>query len=78
MQRYDESYNPEDRDIMEEEDVKVDDRIKDRKLVYESQQMTLFRRCHSCGLEVKSVTSIVGILLVVNDICSDGHMLHWQ
>ena len=35
--------------------MKVDDGIKDRKfIVFESQLMTLFRRCHSCGLEVKS------------------------
>ena len=40
--------------------------------------MTLFRRCHSCGLEVKLKTSIVGTLLVVNGICPDGHVLHWQ
>ena len=30
--------------------------------------MTLFRRCHSCGLEVKLETTIVGRLLVVNGI----------
>ena len=64
---------------MEEEDVKVDDGIKDRKfIVFESQLMTLFHRCHSCGLEVKLETSIVGTLLVVNGICPDGHVLHWQ
>ena len=59
--------------------MKVDDGIKDRKfIVFESQLMTLFHRCHSCGLEVKLETSIVGILLVVNGICPDGHVLHWQ
>ena len=40
--------------------------------------MILFYRCHSCGLEVKLETSIVGTLLVVNGICPDGHVLHWQ
>ena len=64
---------------MEEEDVKVDDGIKDRKfIVFESQLMTQFRRRHSCGLEVKLKTSIVGTLLVVNGIFPDGHVLHWQ
>ena len=49
--------------------MKMDDGIKDRKfIVFESQLMTLFRRCHSCGLEVKLETSIVGTLLVVNGI----------
>ena len=49
--------------------MKVDDGIKDRKfIVFESQLMTLFHRCHSCGLEVKLETSIVGTLLVVNGI----------
>ena len=63
----------------EEEDVKVDDGIKDRKfIVFESQLMTLFHRCHSCGLEVQLETSTVGTLLVVNGICPDGHVLHWQ
>ena len=64
---------------MEEEDVKMDDGIKDRKfIVFESQLMILFHRCHSSGLEVKLETSIVGTLLVVNGICPDGHLLHWQ
>ena len=41
--------------------MKVDDGIKDHKfIVFESQLMTLFHRCHSCGLEVKLETSIVG------------------
>ena len=60
-----------------EEDVKVDNGIKDCT-VFESQLMTLFRRCHSCGLGVKLETSIVGTLLVVNGIYPDGHVLHWQ
>ena len=59
--------------------MKVDDGIKDRKfIVFESQLMTLFHRCHSCGLEVILETSIVGTLLVVNGICPDGHVLHCQ
>ena len=41
----------------------VDDWIKDHKfIVFESQLMTLFYRCHSCGLEVKLEISIVGAL----------------
>ena len=36
------------------------------------------QRCHSCGLEVKLETSIRGILLVVNGICPNGHVLHRQ
>ena len=52
---------------------------KERKfIVFESQLMQLFQRCHSCGLEVKLKTSIRGTLLVVNGICPDGHVLHWQ
>ena len=62
-----------------EEDVKMDDGIKDHKfIVFESQLMILFHRCHSCGLEVKLATFIVGTWLVVNGICPDGHVLHWQ
>ena len=57
----------------------MDDGIKDRKfIVFESQLMTLFNRCPSCGLEVKLETSTIGTLLVVNGICPDGHVLHWQ
>ena len=57
----------------------VDDGIKDHKfIVFGSQLMKLFCRCHSCGLEAKLETYIVGTLLVVNGICSDGHVLHWQ
>ena len=38
----------------------VDDKIKDRKfMVLESQFMTQFCRCHSCGLEVKLETSVI-------------------
>ena len=60
MSGYDESYNLEDSDIMEEEDKTVDDKIKDCKfMVLESQLMTQFHRCHSCGLEVKLETSVV-------------------
>ena len=52
---------------------------KDSKfIVFESQLMQLFQRCHSCGLEVKLKTSIRGTLLVVNGVCPDGHILHWQ
>ena len=61
VQGYDESYNVEDSYIIEEEDVKVDDGITDRKfIVFESQLITLFHRYHICGLEVKLETSIVG------------------
>ena len=60
----------------EEEDVTVDDGIKDHK--FESKLMTLFHMCHSCVLEVKLETSIVGTLLVVIGIYPDGHVLRWQ
>ena len=61
-------------DLVHESDVN-----KDRKfIVFESQLMQLFQRCHSCGLEVKLKTSIRGTLLVVNGVCPDGHILHWQ
>ena len=46
--------------------------------MFESQLIPLFQRCHNCGLEVKWEISIRGILLVVNGICPDGHVLHWQ
>ena len=80
IQGHDESYNPaEDDDVLEEENVTVDDGIKDRKfIVFESQLMALFHRCHSCGQEVKLETSVIGTLLVVNGTCPDGHVLHWQ
>ena len=58
------SYNPEDSNIVEKEDMTVGDGIK------ESQQMTLFHRCHNCALEVKLETSVVGTLLVINGICN--------
>ena len=42
---------------------------KNRKfIVFESQLMPLFQRCHSCSLEVELETSIRGTLLVVNGI----------
>ena len=57
----------------------MDDEIKDCKfMVFESQLMALFHRCHSCGLGVKLETSVVGTLLVVSGTCPDGHVLHWQ
>ena len=62
--------------MIKEEDVTVDNGIKDLKfIVLKCQRMTMFR---SCGLEVKLETSVVGTSLVVNDICPDGHVLHWQ
>ena len=61
-------------DLVHESDV-----TKDRKfIVFESQLMQLFQQCHSCGLEVKLKTYIRGTLLVVNGVCPDGHILHWQ
>ena len=55
----------------------VDDEIKDCKfIVFESQLMALFHWYHSCGLEVKLETFVVGTLLVVNGTCPDGHVLH--
>ena len=72
------NHDPEKSSTMEE-DVTVDDGEKDRKfIVFESQLMALFYRCHSCGLEVKLETSVVGTLLVVSGTCPDGHVLHWQ
>lgn len=47
-------------------------------IVFESQPMPLFQWCQSCGLEAKLETSIRGTLLVLNGICPDGHVLHWQ
>ena len=47
-------------------------------IVFVSQLMQLFQRCHGCGLEVKLKTSIQGTLLVLNGVCPDGHILHWQ
>ena len=50
----------------------VNDGIKNRKFItFKSQMMTLFCRCHSCGLEVKLGTSIVGTLMVINGIIPD-------
>ena len=46
--------------------------------MFESQLLSLFRRCHSCGQEVKLETSIVGTMLVVSGTCPDGHVLKWQ
>ena len=55
----------------------MNDGIKDRKyIVFESQLMALFHRCHSCGQAVKLETSVLGTLLVVNGTCPD--VLHWQ
>ena len=51
----------------------------DRKfIVFESQLLSLFQWCHSCGLEVELKTSTVGTMLVVEGMCPDGHILHWQ
>ena len=33
---------------------------------------------YSCGQEIKLEISVIGTLLVVNGICPDGHVLHWQ
>ena len=57
----------------------MNDGIKDCKfIVFESQLMALFHRCHSCSQAVKLETSVLGTLLVVNGTCPDGHVLHWQ
>ena len=54
----------------------MDNGLKDIKfIVLKCQWMTMLR---SCGLEVKWETSVVGKLLVVNGICPDGLVLHWQ
>ena len=45
----------------------MDDEIKDCKFIaFESQLMALFHQCHSCGLELKLETSVVGTLLVAH------------
>ena len=61
-------------DLVHESDVNKDCKF----IVFGSQLVQLFQRCHSCGLEVKLETSIRGTLLVVNGVCPDGHILHWQ
>ena len=43
-------------------------------IVFEPQLLSLFRRCCSCGQEVKLETSAVGTMLVVSGICPDGHV----
>ena len=55
----------------------MDDGIKDHK--FKSQLMTLFRRHHCCGLEVKLETSIVGTLLayVLKDMYYIGNHRQW-
>ena len=78
---YNESYNLDDSDIMEEEGVTMDDGIKNHTfIVFESQLMTPLHRCHtcSCGIEVKLETSVVGTLFMVNYIRPNGYVLHWQ
>ena len=44
---YDESYDPEDSGIVEEEDVTVNDGLRIINLVFESQLMTLLFRYHT-------------------------------
>ncbi|XP_065902251.1 uncharacterized protein [Dysidea avara] len=61
--------------IQENEDGVAGDR---KFIVFESQLLSLFQRCHSCGLEVVLKTSTVGIMLVVEGMRPDGHVLHWQ
>ena len=53
--------------------------VKDCKfIILKSQSMELFHRRHSCGLEVKLETFIIGTLFVVRGMCPDRHMLCWQ
>ena len=75
VQGFDDSYHPDFESVKEV--VKDKNGVnKDGKfIVFESQLMQVFQRCHSCGLEVKLETSIRGTLLVVNGICPDGHVL---
>ena len=58
VQGFDDSYQPDFESVKEV----VEDKNgvnKDRKfIVFESQLMQVFQRCHSCGLEVKLETSI--------------------
>jgi len=45
-------------------------------IIFESQLMLLFKRCHSCGLEMVELKTTTSATL--SGICSDGHVLHWQ
>jgi len=77
-QTKDESYHPDDsvRDTIQNSD---DDIAGERKLIiFESQQLTVFQRCHSCGIEVELKTSTVSTMLVVDGTCPDGYVQHWQ
>ena len=57
----------------------VNDGIEEHKfIVFESQLLASFHKCHSCGQAVKLETSVIGTLLVENSTCPDGHVLHWQ
>ena len=38
----------------------------------------LFQHCHTCGLEVELKATTVGTILVVDGVCHDGYILHWQ
>ena len=76
VQGYDELYNPEDSDVLEEEDMTVDDGIKHCSYIFivlVSKLMALLHECHSCGLLVTLYTFIIGTLLVVNGKYTDGH-----
>ena len=33
---------------------------------------------YSCSQKIKLEISVIGTLLVINGICPDGHVLHWQ
>ena len=68
VQGHDESYHP-DEDLLSDLVHESGRVAKECKfIVFESQLMQLFQRCHSCGLEVKLETSIQGTLLVVNGV----------
>ena len=65
--------------ISNSNDPSIHDSVKDRKFImFESQLLSLLRRCHSCGQEVKLETSTVRTILVVSGTCPDGHVLKWQ
>ena len=77
VQEHDDTYEPEISSNSDEPN--IHDSVKDHKfIVFEPQLLSLFRRCCSCGQEVKLETSTVGTMLVVSGTCPDGHVFKWQ
>jgi len=77
-QDQDKTYHPDDSvtEAIQEDD---NDVPGDRKFIaINSQLLMLFQWCHTCSLEVELKASTVGTILVVDGVCCDGHILHWQ